>query len=123
MQSLTIPGLYAFTVCDSVSAFNGRGKVGALKLVMKGDRQQKDMEGLGETWILSKELLILLEEFVCNMYAPQTCLTNVSVLIYQHQKRGCRLKSASTLGRYPFASCSACELPSLHMAQMFGAAN
>ena len=82
MQSFTIPGLYALTGCDSVSAFSGHGKVAVVKLIMKGDRQQKAMEGLGETWILLKELFILLEEFVCKMYASQTSLTNVNDLIY-----------------------------------------
>ena len=76
-------GLHAFTGCYSFSAFSGRGKVGALKLVMKVGRFQKAMEGLGETWILSKELYILLHEFVCKMYASQTSVTNVNDVRYQ----------------------------------------
>ena len=75
-----LPGLHAFTGCDSVSAFSGRGKVRALKHVMKGGRLQEAMEGLGENWILSKELFILLQEFVCKLYASQTSLTNVNDL-------------------------------------------
>ena len=44
-----LQGLHAFTGCDSVSAFSGRGKVSALKLIMKGGRLQKAMEGLGKS--------------------------------------------------------------------------
>ena len=75
--------MHAFTGCDSVSAFSGRGKVSALKLVMKGGRLQKAMAGLGKTWTLSEELFTLLQEFTCKMYASQTTLCNVNDLRYQ----------------------------------------
>ena len=78
-----LQGMHAFTGCDSVSAFSGRGKVSALKLVMKGGRLQKAMAGLGKTWTLSEELFTLLQEFTCKMYASQTTLCNVNDLRYQ----------------------------------------
>ena len=45
---MALSGLHAFTGRDSVNAFSGRGKVVALKNVMKGGRLQEAMEGLGE---------------------------------------------------------------------------
>ena len=78
-----LQGLHAFTGCDSVSAFSGRGKVSALKLIMKGGKLQKAMEGLGKSWVLSEELFTLLQEFVCKMYASQTSLCKVNDLRYQ----------------------------------------
>ena len=74
-----LQGLHAFTACDSISAFSGRGKVGALKLVMKRGRLQKAIEGLGKAWILSEELFTLLQEFVCKIYASQTSLCDVMI--------------------------------------------
>ena len=68
----------------TVSSFSGRGKVSALKLVMKWGRLQKAMEGLGKAWILSEELFTLLQKFVCKMYmyASQTSLCNVNDFRY-----------------------------------------
>jgi hypothetical protein len=76
-------GVHAFTGCDSVSAFGGRGKVAGLKIVSKDDELRKALAQLGENWILSAELFSLLQEFTCRLYASQTTIKNVNDLRYQ----------------------------------------
>ena len=60
--------MHAYTGCDSVSAFAGKGKLNALK-IMKGDEEvrQAFLE-LGESWELTDELFQHLEKFSCIMY-------------------------------------------------------
>ena len=49
-------GLHAFTGCDSVSAFAGKGKVRALELVKKNPSVREAFVELGENWTLTPEL-------------------------------------------------------------------
>ena len=76
-------GLHSFTGCDSISAFGGKGKVSALKLVAKGGRFQKAMANLGINWDLSEELFLLIQEFTCRMYAARSSITEVNEMRYQ----------------------------------------
>ena len=50
-------GLHSFTGCDTVSAFSGRGKLAALKLVMTNDHFRDAFIKLGAEWQLTEEIL------------------------------------------------------------------
>ena len=48
-------GLHAFTGCDTTSAFHGRGKVKAFRLMLKHDFVST-FKSLGQSWEVSQEL-------------------------------------------------------------------
>ena len=75
-------GLHAFTGCDTVSAFAGRGKLAALKLLKKNDKHKKIFKQLGESWDVSQDLFDNLEAFVCQMYACSAKTQEVNELRY-----------------------------------------
>ena len=64
--------LHAFTRCDTTSAFNGIGKVKPIKLLQKTPRFQGVFVTLGESWQVSEELFLQLEEFTCLMYEQKS---------------------------------------------------
>ena len=63
-----LPGLHAFTGCDSVSALAGKGKVSAYKLMCKDKRYQEAFQNLGKTWELTEDTERHLESFLCRLY-------------------------------------------------------
>jgi len=75
-------GLHAFTGCDSVSAFAGKGKVRGLKLTKSVAAYRECFTELGQTWQVTDELLHKLEVFTCNLYVS-TGLTDVNQCRYQ----------------------------------------
>ena len=83
-------GLHSYTGCDSVSAFGGRGKLGALKLCIKEPKYQKALGDLGQRMMLSADLYDTLQEFTCHMYATRLPVTEVNDMHYQlfKAKRG-----------------------------------
>ena len=48
-----LPGLHAFTECDTVSAFSGRGKLGVLRLLRNSERFKEGFCKLGSERKLS----------------------------------------------------------------------
>ena len=74
-----LPGLHAFTGCDTVSSFSRRGKYGAFKLVKSGHAQA--MQRLGESLSTDDDLMGLCEQFVCGMYRKES-FTSVNALRY-----------------------------------------
>ena len=79
----SLPGMHAFTGCDTVSAFSGRGKVGALKLLKGHSKYQQAFTQLGENWTVSSEVKDCLEEFVCRLYVPKSDIISVNEMRYQ----------------------------------------
>ncbi|KAL8610714.1 hypothetical protein ACOMHN_016697 [Nucella lapillus] len=74
-------GMHAYTGCDIVSAFAGKGKLNALK-ILKGDEDVKQaFLELGESWELTSELFQHLERFTCIWYSKQGP-SDVNVLRY-----------------------------------------
>ncbi|KAG5895991.1 hypothetical protein JTB14_005097 [Gonioctena quinquepunctata] len=65
---LALPGLHAFTGCDTVSAFAGKGKAAALKLLRTHKQFAIAMSRLGDSLDVSDETNIVLETFVCRLY-------------------------------------------------------
>ncbi|KAL8624539.1 hypothetical protein ACOMHN_005841 [Nucella lapillus] len=76
-------GLHAYTGCDSVSPFAGKGKVAALKMLKSNENVQQAFSDLGKDWELSGELFEKLEQFTCKLYAPKQPTTGVNELRYQ----------------------------------------
>ena len=71
----------AFTRCDPVCAFNGHGKVSAIRFVMKSSVFQSAMLKLGEEWIvLLCELIASHQDFKCRIYAAKATDTKVKSL-------------------------------------------
>ena len=67
-----LPGLHAFTGCDSVSAFAGRGKMLALELVQKEPSLAQLMQDLGTCFPPRPDTTTSLEKFVCRLYKCST---------------------------------------------------
>lgn len=78
----SLPGLHAFTGCDSVSAFSGKGKVTALKLVKQNKSFQTLFQEIGMEWNLTDERFAKLQEFTCKMYSSATNTYDVNELRY-----------------------------------------
>ena len=75
--------MHAFTSCDSVSAFAGRGKIGTIKLLKSDKIYQEAFSELGCSWDASAELFKKLQEITCCLYVPSTSITDVNSLQYQ----------------------------------------
>ncbi|CAM4534943.1 unnamed protein product [Leuciscus chuanchicus] len=75
-------GLHAYTGCDTVSAFAGKGKTRALTLLMNNKETQDTFLKLGQEWDLSPELSNKLEAFTCVLYAPKASTTMINKLRY-----------------------------------------
>ncbi|KAG0727608.1 hypothetical protein GWK47_034280 [Chionoecetes opilio] len=76
-------GLHSFTGCDTVSAFSGRGKLAALKLLMTHDHFRNVFAKLGKEWQLTDEILKVLEEFTCRLYVSQSEICDVNEMRYE----------------------------------------
>ena len=78
-----LPGLHAFTGCDSVSAFSDKGKLTALKLVKRKPAFQEVFQQLGMDWEVSDELFARLQEFTCLLYSSSPGTNDVNILRYR----------------------------------------
>ena len=78
-----LPGLHAFTGCDSASAFSGKGKLTALKLARQNPSIQELFQRVGMAWEVSEELFMELQQFTCTMYAPNSGTDDVNLLRYR----------------------------------------
>ena len=73
--------LHSFTGCDTVSAFSGRGKLAALKLVMTNDHFRDAFIKLAADWQLTEEIfeiLKVLEELTCRLYVIHSEICDVN---------------------------------------------
>ena len=61
-------GLHAFSGCDSVSSFAGKGKKTHLNLMKSDPTCRQAMRGLGEDFEVSNELYKLCERYTCSLY-------------------------------------------------------
>ena len=74
-------GLHVLTGCDSVSAFVGKGKIKALKLLQKFPEFLSCLVDLGKSWIVTDELVNDLIRFVCALYGK--FMDDIDLLRYQ----------------------------------------
>ena len=75
-------GMHAFTGCDTVSAFAGKGKAKVLKMLTHSKDYQDTFMELGREWDVSLEIMNKLKCFTCHLYAPKTSSTKVNELRY-----------------------------------------
>ena len=80
MQSLI--GMHAYTGCDTVSAFAGKGKAKALKLLTTSRENQDTFTKVGQEWDIPPELTDKLEAFTCLLYATKASFTKINDLRY-----------------------------------------
>ena len=78
---LSLLGIHAFTGCDSVSAFSGKGKTKSLTLLMKNTSYINVFKSLGITWSITDEYENQVEKFLCELYGKET--TDINALRYQ----------------------------------------
>ena len=64
----TLLSLHAYTGCDTVSAFKGKGKLKPLKALQLYPRFIETLAKLGKSWSMDKDLLDEIEAFTCAMY-------------------------------------------------------
>ncbi len=55
-----------------MSAFSGRGRLGALKLLISNTAFQEVLADLGKDWDVSEATMNVLEELTCCLYVPKT---------------------------------------------------
>ena len=78
-----LPGLYAFTGCDTVSVFAGKGKLKGLGLISKSAQHQETLALLGSYWDITDDLhkKRVIESFTCLFYCS-TLVESVNDLQY-----------------------------------------
>ena len=77
-----LTGMHAYIGCDTVSAFAGKGKISALKILTGNRQAQETFQDLGQNWDLSEELMAKQETFTSLLYAPKAASTKVNCLRY-----------------------------------------
>ena len=77
-----LPGLHSFTGCDTVSAFGGKGKISAFKLMQKNRKYQDAFTHLGKEWSVPRDLFSVLKDFTCKLYATRCPSAIVNELRY-----------------------------------------
>ena len=78
-----LPGLHSFTGCDTESAFAGKGKISAFKLMQKNRKYQGAFTLPGKEWSVPRDLSSVLQEFTCKLYATRCPKVAVNELRYQ----------------------------------------
>ena len=63
-----LPDLHAFAGCDTVSAFAGKWRVKALKLVKKNNEFLRLFQVTGNEWTLPEDVYSQAERFICHFY-------------------------------------------------------
>ncbi|KAJ8395232.1 hypothetical protein AAFF_G00034340 [Aldrovandia affinis] len=76
-------GMYAYTGCDTLSAFAGRGKLRALKLIMRSEHFQEVFRKLGQSGELSMDLFKKLQAFTCKLYTASTTTEDINTAHHQ----------------------------------------
>ena len=101
VQRRCLPGLHAFTGCDFVSAFSGKGKVSVLRMTKRHVRLRELFQFVATDWDASDELFSRLQEFTRFMYSsnPEAKLTcgTVSSLRQDGTLTSTSCRHASTL--------------------------
>ena len=109
-------GMHSFTGCNTVSAFAGKGKTSALKLLTTNKNIQCIFCRLGEECDLSPQLMNELEAFTCLLYSLEGSSGNLFCAkkgeIKSHQLPPCRDCMETHLTS---------QLPSRHIEKVSGA--
>ncbi|KAJ8387962.1 hypothetical protein AAFF_G00147530 [Aldrovandia affinis] len=105
-------GMYAYTGCDTLSAFTGRGKLRALKLIMRSEHFQEVFRKLGQSGELSMDLLKKLQAFTCKLYTASTTTEDINTARHQLFCAQCGELESSQLPPCESSATSACPKPS-----------
>ena len=73
-------GMHAFTGCDTVGAFTGKGKIRALTILKANAEFKEAFAQLGVQWNLPPNSHVKLEEFVCKLCAARAATTSIDAL-------------------------------------------
>ena len=76
-----ILGLHASTGCDSVSAFAGKGKSKAIKILITSDEYIDLFKNFGQQWQVNKDEMAALECFTCELYGQKRSLLMMFVTV------------------------------------------
>ena len=76
-------GMHAFTGCDTVSVYAGRGKITVLRLVKQQTSYHEMFKQLGMEWAPSDMLFQSLQEFTCKLFCSQPGTDNINELRYR----------------------------------------
>lgn len=68
-----LPGMHAFSGCDTTSCFKGKGKKRAFDLTRENDCHRLAMATLGDSLPCTDESLRQCEAFVCHLYRQPKC--------------------------------------------------
>lgn len=74
--------MHAYTGCDAVSAFAGKGKINSFKIMRANKQVQEAFQEMGQGWDLSQNLMEQLEKFTCLLYAAKSDTIKVNDLRY-----------------------------------------
>ena len=80
--------LHAFTGCDTISAFAGKGKVTAIKCLLDLPADVQTFKLLGSAWNVTDELMQSLEKFTCKLYRGKCDSVNLLRYEIYCSKRG-----------------------------------
>ena len=84
-------GLHALTNCDTVSAFAGKRKSEAFKMLIKNGKYVRAFMNIGISWTVSSELFSVIAEFSCDLYRKK--IMNVNLLRYEmHCAKGGKIE-------------------------------
>jgi len=92
--------MHAFTGCDSIASFAGRGKLTALKHLKSDKTHQQVFSQLEQAWDVPTELFEGLQQITCQMYFPSSHTKEVNKLRFSTplcEALRSGIKSASTL--------------------------
>ena len=76
-------GLHACTGCDTVSAFDSRGNLSALKRMQRDITYQETFSQVGLSLDVQPQLFEKVQQFTCRMYVAASSTTTVNDLRYQ----------------------------------------
>ena len=80
-QTSALPGFHAFSVCDQTGTFCGKTKLSCWNAFQKADAEvQRALGKLGTIEQLQETDYAALEQFTCQIYAPDTRLTRIKDL-------------------------------------------
>lgn len=82
MRAGALLGFHAFTGCDAVSSFYGKGKSKGFALFQTDDDSACAMSQLGSTQNVSDSLMDACEKFVCKLYGSNV-ITSVNTLRFE----------------------------------------
>ncbi len=77
-----LPGLHAWTGCDTISALASQGKMKGLQIVRTNQIFRNAFVSLGASWNLTQDVFNQIQEFTCLLYSKNTKICGVNDLRY-----------------------------------------